>query len=92
MNIVYAGNQNVFDGLLISVLSIIEQNKDALCVYVLTMDLKELDEKYVAVNQQMAARLPSARLEIVPGAGHTAHLEQPAQFISSLRGFLALVQ
>lgn len=51
-----------------------------------------LDEKYVAVNQQMAARLPSARLEIVPGAGHTVHLEQPAQFISSLRGFLALVQ
>lgn len=52
MNIVYAGNKNVFDGLLISVLSIIEHNKEALRVYVLTMDLTELDEKYVSISQE----------------------------------------
>jgi 2-succinyl-6-hydroxy-2,4-cyclohexadiene-1-carboxylate synthase len=51
-----------------------------------------LDEKYVTVGQRMAALLPHARLEIVPDAGHTVHLEQPARFISLLRGFLALVK
>ena len=44
MNIVYAGNKNVFDGLLISLLSLIEVNQQALRVYVLTMDLQELDQ------------------------------------------------
>lgn len=51
MNIVYAGNKNVFDGLLISVLSIIEYNQDPLTVYVLTMDIPELDDKYVSISQ-----------------------------------------
>ena len=34
MNIVYAGNKNVFDGLLISLLSLVESNADSLKVYV----------------------------------------------------------
>lgn len=51
MNIVYAGNKNVFDGLLISLLSIIEVNKDKLTVYVLTMDLDELDNNYISLSQ-----------------------------------------
>lgn len=51
MNIVYAGNKNVFDGLLISLLSLIEVNKEKLDVYVLTMDLSELDETYVSLSQ-----------------------------------------
>ncbi|HKL83930.1 MAG TPA: glycosyltransferase [Bacilli bacterium] len=51
MNIVYAGNKNVFDGLLISLLSLIEVNQQALRVYVLTMDLQELDKDYIAIPQ-----------------------------------------
>lgn len=39
-----------------------------------------LDEKFVAINRQMAQQLPNARLEIVAGAGHTVHLERPSFF------------
>lgn len=51
-----------------------------------------LDEKYVAIGQQMVALLPEARLHIVPKAGHTVHLEQPEPFISILQDFFSLVQ
>jgi 2-succinyl-6-hydroxy-2,4-cyclohexadiene-1-carboxylate synthase len=36
----------------------------------------ERDTKYVDIASQMAARLPDARLEVVPGAGHACHLEE----------------
>lgn len=51
-----------------------------------------LDGKYVSVGKQMATSLPHARLVIVPDAGHTVHLEQPASFISILLDFHSLVQ
>ena len=38
----------------------------------------ELDEKYVDIAQRMEAAIPHARVEIVAGAGHACHLEQPA--------------
>jgi 2-succinyl-6-hydroxy-2,4-cyclohexadiene-1-carboxylate synthase len=37
----------------------------------------ERDAKFRAVAQQMASALPRARTEVVPGAGHAVHLEQP---------------
>lgn len=40
----------------------------------------ELDQKFVATAQRMAQLLPQAQLHIIEGAGHTIHLEQPAQF------------
>jgi 2-succinyl-6-hydroxy-2,4-cyclohexadiene-1-carboxylate synthase len=36
-----------------------------------------LDTKYVGIAQRMAERIPDATVEIVPGAGHACHLEQP---------------
>lgn len=39
-----------------------------------------LDEKFRAINAAMQAALPDARLAVVPGAGHTVHLEQPEEF------------
>ena len=51
MNIVYAGNYKVFDGLLISLLSLIEVNHEAVDVYVLTMDLTELSDDYISISQ-----------------------------------------
>lgn len=47
-----------------------------------------LDEKFAALNQAMAARLPDAHLALVPGAGHTVHLEQPAAFTRLVAEFL----
>ena len=40
----------------------------------------EYDAKYVAIGAQMAAAMPMARQVVVPGAGHTVHLEQPRAF------------
>ena len=39
-----------------------------------------LDAKYAEIGRQMVAALPTARLEIVPDAGHTVHLEKPDVF------------
>jgi len=40
----------------------------------------ELDQKFCEIGRQMQANLPDARLAIVPGAGHTVHLERPSEF------------
>lgn len=47
-----------------------------------------LDEKFVAINRQMARQIPHARLQIVPGAGHTVHLERPSLFQQFVLNFL----
>jgi 2-succinyl-6-hydroxy-2,4-cyclohexadiene-1-carboxylate synthase len=47
-----------------------------------------LDEKYCHLARRMATALPCARLEIVPGAGHTVHLEQLAAFDAAALAFL----
>ncbi|MCL4263991.1 MAG: 2-succinyl-6-hydroxy-2,4-cyclohexadiene-1-carboxylate synthase [Anaerolineae bacterium] len=44
----------------------------------------ELDTKFVTINRQMAALLLNAHLEIVPGAGHTVHLERPLAWQESV--------
>ncbi len=41
MNILYCGDKNIEDGLIISVLSILKQCKRKICVYVLTMESEE---------------------------------------------------
>lgn len=40
----------------------------------------ELDQKYCELGRMMVSAIPEARLEIVPGAGHTVHVDQPAAF------------
>lgn len=39
-----------------------------------------LDAKFRAIATEMAPAMPRARAAIVPGAGHTVHLEQPEEF------------
>ena len=48
-----------------------------------------LDEKFVSIARQMARHIPSARLAIVPDAGHAVHLEQPARYAAIVRARLA---
>ena len=52
INLLYCGNKKVFDGLLISLLSITKHTTDALNVYCFTMDLSDKDERYVPINQK----------------------------------------
>ncbi len=42
-----------------------------------TLVVGERDEKFRALAEQMRERLPDARLSLIPGAGHAAHLERP---------------
>jgi 2-succinyl-6-hydroxy-2,4-cyclohexadiene-1-carboxylate synthase len=37
----------------------------------------ERDQKFLEIAQKMSDQIPRARLAVVPGAGHAAHLEQP---------------
>jgi 2-succinyl-6-hydroxy-2,4-cyclohexadiene-1-carboxylate synthase len=48
----------------------------------------ELDAKYRALAGEMLALLPNARAVLVPGAGHTVHLEQPQAFAQNVLEFL----
>jgi 2-succinyl-6-hydroxy-2,4-cyclohexadiene-1-carboxylate synthase len=48
----------------------------------------ELDTKFTAIATSMARALPQAHLRIVPGAGHTVHLERPQEFVSLVGDFI----
>jgi 2-succinyl-6-hydroxy-2,4-cyclohexadiene-1-carboxylate synthase len=47
----------------------------------------ELDIKFTAIARHMAQALPQSQLRIIPGAGHTIHLERPEEFVSLVRDF-----
>lgn len=50
----------------------------------------ELDERYSAIAERMAGEIgDNATTRIIPGAGHAAHLEAPADFLAALRAWLA---
>jgi proline iminopeptidase len=49
----------------------------------------EHDEATPAACRDFAAKIPDARVEIVEGASHTAHLEQRDAYMAKLRAFLA---
>jgi 2-succinyl-6-hydroxy-2,4-cyclohexadiene-1-carboxylate synthase len=49
----------------------------------------ELDGKFVVINRRMAAAIRGAKLQIIPDAGHTTHLERPELFATAVLAFLA---
>jgi 2-succinyl-6-hydroxy-2,4-cyclohexadiene-1-carboxylate synthase len=48
----------------------------------------ELDTKFTTIARHMAQALPQAHLRIVPGTGHTVHLERPEEFVSLVGDFI----
>lgn len=66
MNIVFAGNDKVFKGMLLSVLSITKHYKESLHLYILTMELKEIDPDYVAVKNERILLLEKNIQEVNP--------------------------
>jgi pimeloyl-ACP methyl ester carboxylesterase len=48
----------------------------------------ERDERYMAGSRYMADKIPNARLEIIPDAGHAANMDQPEAFNRVVLDFL----
>lgn len=46
------------------------------------------DSKFVAIAREMHRAVPGSRLDVIPGAGHAAHLERPDDFNQAVLGFL----
>ena len=46
------------------------------------------DQPFLAPCEYMAKKIPGARLEVIPGAGHSSNLDQPAVFNRVLSDFL----
>ena len=50
MNILYCGDENVEDGLVISILSLLKSVKEKLHIYVLTMDIQNENKKFKGIS------------------------------------------
>jgi len=44
-----------------------------------------------SLQQDYAAKIPSAQFSVVPHAGHLSNLEQPEGFLQALKGFLGVL-
>ena len=51
MNILYCGDENIEDGLLISILSVLKNIKEELKFYVLTMNIENGQNKFNAISE-----------------------------------------
>lgn len=49
-----------------------------------TLGVGERDEKFRAIAERMATAIPDARVVVIPGAGHAAHLENPDAVAAAL--------
>lgn len=47
----------------------------------------ELDSKFVSIAKRMSQQIPDSRLALIPGTGHTTHLEQPELFDQRVQEF-----
>ena len=52
MNLLYCGDQNIQDGLLISILSLLKHEPDELHIYIMTMELHTAQKDYHAIPDQ----------------------------------------
>jgi lipopolysaccharide biosynthesis glycosyltransferase len=66
INILYAGNYTIFDGILLSLLSILRYTKTPLHVYCLTMDFSELEARYIPINQEQGDYLRTVLRDVNP--------------------------
>lgn len=57
ISVCYCGNKKMFEGITLSVLSILETTPSVLTVYILTMDLTERDERYTPISLKQAEAL-----------------------------------
>ncbi len=51
-NILICGNDSVYKNVLLTMLSYVKHNDSPICVYFLTMDLHEINEKYICLSEE----------------------------------------
>ena len=68
MNILYAGNYKVFDGVMTSMLSILKRTKvtEQFCFYILTMDVSDIKEEYTPITDRQIDILSQAAKKYNP--------------------------
>lgn len=59
MHVVYSGSNGVFKGIYLSILSILRHTKEDICFYILTMDYKELNDSFLAIDDKKIEDLNS---------------------------------
>ena len=64
INLLYCGNYKVFDGLLISLLSMTKYTKSPIKVFVITMDLQNINSEYRPISQSQIDYLESMLKEV----------------------------
>jgi lipopolysaccharide biosynthesis glycosyltransferase len=52
INLLMCGNYKVFDGMLLELLSLVKHNKHEFTLYLMTMDLTDIDAKFVAISEK----------------------------------------
>lgn len=52
INLLYCGNEKVFDGILSSIVSIISKTDKPICLYIFTMDLQAENPNYTPITEQ----------------------------------------
>lgn len=57
INIMFAGNKKIYDGILIASLSIVKHCKEPITAYILTMDLSESNQDYKEIDDEMINNL-----------------------------------
>ncbi len=50
------------------------------------------DPKFTAIAEELAATMPNAVVELIAGAGHAAHVEQPKAVVDVIRAHISAVE
>lgn len=69
INVCYCGNEGVFSQILLSVLSLVKHNKGAFSVYLLTMDLRERDARFLPITEGQSALIDTVLKRENPESG-----------------------
>ena len=57
INLLFAGNNKVFNGMMITLLSIVKHTKCPINAYCFTMDLTEINENFIPISKEQAKYL-----------------------------------
>ncbi len=57
INLLFSGNEKVFDGALSELISITNKTKEPITCYILTMDVSRIKKEYTAINDEQVAFL-----------------------------------